>query len=263
MKFRPCINVFRGKVVHTIETSLRGGKEKAFIKHFESEYTAADYARLFKHDKLKNTHILSLGSGNDEVILKALGMLNDGMKYGGGVTAENAAVYLDAGASHIIVSSHVFNGRGINFANLKSLVKKVGKDKVVLDISYRKKGKDYHMVTHTWGEPVSVKIDQASLLNLATYCDEIIVHRFRSEKYGNKLEFDLIKILGEDLPVKMIYADEISSISDLNIIKDLGNGRIDFCIGTDMSIYGGPISYQELTEWNQNNEELNINSIEA
>ena len=40
--------------------------------------------------------------------LEALRAYPQGMQIGGGVTAENAEEYLDAGASHVIVTSYVF-----------------------------------------------------------------------------------------------------------------------------------------------------------
>ncbi len=253
MNFRPCIDVFKGKVVQLIGTSLFGGEEKTIVKHFESEYSPAYYAELFKQDNLKGGHILSLGSGNNDVVIEALKAFNGGMKYGGSVTPENAHVYLDAGATHVIVNSYVFDNGEINLPNLKSLVKSIGKDKLVLDMSCRKKNGDYYIVTNLWEKFTNVILDQKSLQDISKYCDEIIVHGVDSEGRKQGLESDLVRILAQHTPIKTVYAGGISSIADLTMIKALGNEKIDPCIGTALSIYGGNLSYYEVLEWNKIN----------
>ncbi|PVH24623.1 phosphoribosylformimino-5-aminoimidazole carboxamide ribotide isomerase [Sphingobacterium corticibacter] len=253
MNFRPCIDVFKAKVVQLIGTSLFGGDERTIIKHFESEYSPAYYAKLFKEDDLKGGHILSLGSGNNDVVIEALSAFSGGMKYGGGVTAENAHVYLDAGATHVIVNSYVFNNGEINYSNLDSLVKSIGKDKLVLDMSCRKRNGEYYIVTNLWEKFTNVRINKQSLLEISGYCDEIIVHGVDSEGRKQGLESDLVKILAEHTPIKTVYAGGISSISDLNLIKELGNEKIDPCIGTALSIYGGNLPYQDVVQWNNLN----------
>lgn len=47
-----------------------------------------------------------------------------GLQLGGGVTDANAARYLDAGASHVIVTSHVFREGRLDEARLKELVRR-------------------------------------------------------------------------------------------------------------------------------------------
>ncbi len=62
-----------------------------------------------------------------------------GLQLGGGVNPENAGMYLDAGASHVIVTSYVFKDGRISWENLDKMVKAVGREHLVLDLSCRKK----------------------------------------------------------------------------------------------------------------------------
>lgn len=61
------------------------------------------------------------------------------MQIGGGITAENAQEYLQAGASHVIVTSYVFQDGKFHQDNLQKLLQEVGKENLVLDLSCRKK----------------------------------------------------------------------------------------------------------------------------
>ena len=57
---------------------------------------------------------------------------------GGGIRTDNAVQYLEAGASHVIVTSYVFREGKLDRQRLKELVAEVGKDNLVLDLSCRK-----------------------------------------------------------------------------------------------------------------------------
>lgn len=80
-----------------------------------SEQDAAFYAELYKKAGLKGGHVILLNgkdSPNYEATkaqaLQALGKYPGGLQIGGGICPENAAEYLEAGASHVIVTSYVF-----------------------------------------------------------------------------------------------------------------------------------------------------------
>ncbi len=53
-------------------------------------------------------HVISLGEGNSDAAISALKAFPGGMQYGGGVNPDNAGEYIQAGASHVIVTSWVF-----------------------------------------------------------------------------------------------------------------------------------------------------------
>lgn len=57
--------------------------------------------------------------------LKALGAYPEGLQIGGGVNDSNALEYLEAGASHVIVTSYVFQDGHVNMAHLKKISRMV------------------------------------------------------------------------------------------------------------------------------------------
>ena len=111
MRFRPCIDLHKGRVVQIVGGSLTDGMNDAPQTNFATERSSADYARLYRADDLPGGHVIALGPGNEEAALTALRAWPDGMQMGGGVNPDNARTYLDAGASHVIVTSYVFSGR--------------------------------------------------------------------------------------------------------------------------------------------------------
>jgi len=68
----------------------------------------AELQDMYSNDALTGGHIISIGAGNEEAAMSALKNYPGGMQYGGGVNPDNAQKWLDAGASHVIVTSYVF-----------------------------------------------------------------------------------------------------------------------------------------------------------
>ena len=56
------------------------------------------------------------------------------LQIGGGINADNATEFIEAGASHVIVTSYVFRDGYIDYDRLKLLTQKVGKEHIVLDL---------------------------------------------------------------------------------------------------------------------------------
>ena len=145
MRFRPCIDIHNGKVKQIVGGSLKDAGDQA-QENFTSEYDSTFYARRYRKDGLKGGHIIILNpvsseyyKASNEQALAALGAYPGGMQIGGGITAENASRYLDAGASHVIVTSYVFRDGQIQWDNLKRLAAAAGREHVVLDLSCRSK----------------------------------------------------------------------------------------------------------------------------
>ena len=63
---------------------------------------------------------------------------------------ENAEEFLEAGASHVIVTSYVFREGMIHYGSLERLCTAVGKEHLVLDLSCRKRADSYYIVTDRW-----------------------------------------------------------------------------------------------------------------
>ncbi len=176
------------------------------------------------------------------------------MQEGGGITHENAQKFLDAGASHVIVTSYVFQDGQVNMGRLNELIKAVGKDRLVLDLSCRMRKNEYWVVTDRWQKFTEVQIKKETLEWLSGYCDEFLIHGVDVEGKRTGIETYLVTMLGEWSPISITYAGGGKSLSDLDYVKDLGNNRVDFTIASALDIFGGDISYRDVVEWQRKEE---------
>lgn len=250
MKFRPCIDIHNGKVKQIVGGSLKDEGNQA-ITNFASEYNADFYAEKYKKDGLAGGHIILLNSKTSEYYeatkeqaMLALHTYPNGLQIGGGITAENAAEYIEAGASHVIVTSYVFKDGEIHWENLQKLVDAVGKERVVLDLSCRKKDGKYYVVTDRWQTFTNVIVNDELLTALAEYCDEFLVHGVDVEGKASGVELELVQILADWNKIPITYAGGIGSMEDLKEFELISKGRLDFTIGSALDLFGGKIPYE-------------------
>ena len=249
MKFRPCIDLKNGKVVQIVGGTLDERHSKAPVTNFETQKTPAEFAIRYKKDNLMGGHVISLGPGNEAAALSALNAYPGGLQVGGGITAENAGAYLDAGASHVIVTSHVFSGGIIDMDKLKNLVKTVGVKRLVLDLSCRKRGDEFFIVTDRWQTFTREAVTEKNLAALSAYCDEFLVHGVDVEGKMAGIQTQLVEILGNHSPIPVTYAGGAGQFSDLDLVKKLGKNRVDLTIGSALDIFGGTIAYDDVVAW--------------
>lgn len=254
MKFRPCIDIHNGKVKQIVGGSLLDQGDQA-VENFAADQEADYFANLYKKDGLKGGHVILLNPSTSEYYpetkgqaLKALQTYQDGLQIGGGITAENAEEYMKAGASHVIVTSYVFKNGEIYWDNLQNLCDAVGKEHVVLDLSCRKKDEKYYIVTDRWQTFTNVELNTDILEKLSGYCDEFLVHGVDVEGKASGIEEELIKIL-EQAEIPVTYAGGIGSLDDLERIRKIGNGKIDFTIGSALDLFGGQIPYDVIKDY--------------
>ena len=252
MKFRPCIDIHNGKVKQIVGGSLKDEGDMAQT-NFTSEQDAAWYAEKYKQDGLKGGHIILLNSRDSEYFeatkaqaLLALSAYPGGMQIGGGITAENAEEYLDAGASHVIVTSYIFREGEVDRSRLRRLKDMVGKERIVLDLSCRKKGNDYYIVTNRWQTFTREKLSEELLDEMAQYCDEFLVHGVDVEGKSSGVVGELVELLGRWEGIPVTYAGGIGSMEELEKFKSLGHGKLDFTIGSALDLFGGTIPYKNL-----------------
>lgn len=248
MKFRPCIDLHQGKVKQIVGGTLTDGSNLP-AENFVSDKNASYYAELFKKDNLVGGHVIMLGPGNHDEAVAALSTYPGGLQVGGGITAENAAGYLEAGASHVIVTSYVFHDGDINLQNLNRLVAEVGREKLVLDLSCRAKNGDYYVVTDHWQKFSRFKITQENLTELSSYCSEFLVHGVDVEGMRQGILVDLVEKLGEWVTIPTTYAGGARNLADLDLVNQLGKGKLDLTIGSALDIFGGSLSYDEIIRW--------------
>ena len=257
MRFRPCIDLREGRVVQIVGGSLQGAVADV---NFETERAPGDFARMYADDALPGGHVISLGPGNQEAAMSALRAFPGGFHMGGGITPENAMLYLDAGASHVIVTSYVFADGQIDTKRLAALVDTVGKSRLVLDLSCRKRDSDFWIVTDRWQKFTDVKVDPESLGRLSEHCDEFLVHGVDVEGKMTGIEAGLVELLGRHSPIPTTYAGGVRSIADLDRVKDLGRGCVDITVGSALDIFGGHIPYRSVVEWHCSNQALEATS---
>ena len=256
MKFRPCIDIHNGHVVQIVGSSLKDEGDEA-SNNFVSEKDSAYYASMYKENGLDGGHIIILNSKDSPYYeatraeaIKALGAYKGGIQIGGGITADNAKEYINFGASHIIVTSYVFGDGIICYNNLDRLVSEVGKEHIVLDVSCRLKDGKYYVVTDRWQVFTDVEFNEELIAELSKYCDEFLVHAVDVEGKKSGINEDIAKVLkSSNIPVT--YAGGISSYEDIEKIAKIGEGRIDFTIGTALDIFGGTLQFKEVIRCTQ------------
>ncbi len=252
MEFRPCIDIHNGSVKQIVGSSLQDAGNLA-VENFVSSQNAAFYARLYQNYQIKNGHIILLNHVDSDYYqatkaqaLQALAEYPGGLQVGGGITPENAAQFLDAGASHVIVTSYVFQNGCINYENLHKLVRETGKENLVLDLSCRMKNGSYYIVTDRWQKYTDVKLDAETMDELAAYCDEFLIHAVDVEGKARGIEEDLARMLGEWNRKPITYAGGIHTFEDLRILKEVGHNQIHVTIGSALDLFGGSMKFEDV-----------------
>ncbi|XVE61483.1 hypothetical protein DITRI_Ditri06bG0044000 [Diplodiscus trichospermus] len=257
VSFRPCIDIHKGKVKQIVGSTLRDSKEEGstLVTNFESDKSAAEFAKLYKKDGLKGGHAIMLGADplSQAAAIEALHAYPGGLHVGGGINLDNCLSYIEEGASHVIVTSYVFNNGQMDLQRLKDLVHVVGKQRLVLDLSCRKKGNKYAIVTDRWQKFSDVYLDEEVLHFLASYADEFLVHGVDVEGKKLGIDKDLVALLGEHSPIPVTYAGGVTLMADLETIKEAGKERVDVTVGSALDIFGGNLAYSDVVAWHYNN----------
>ncbi|KAL7264803.1 hypothetical protein ACSBR1_002707 [Camellia fascicularis] len=235
VRFRPCIDIHKGKVKQIVGSIIQDLKESSStpLTNFESDKSAAVYANLYKEDGLIGGHVIMIGA--DPVSKSA--------------AIEALYAYPEEGASHVIITSYVFNNGQMDLQRLKELVCVVGRQRLVLDLSCRKKEGKYAIVTDRWQKFTDVCLDQKILDFLAIYADEFLVHGVDVE--GKKLGIDeeLVTLLGRHSPIPVTYAGGVTVMADLEKIKSAGMESVDVTVGSALDIFGGNLAYKDVVAW--------------
>lgn len=253
MEFRPCIDIHNGKVKQIVGSTLRDDNDAA-VENFVSDRDSAYYAGLYRDHGLKGGHVIILNhkdssyyEASKQQALNALHTYPGGLMAGGGIDADNAASFLDAGASHVIVTSYVFKNASIDMDSLNRITDAVGARRLVLDLSCKKVDGRYRIATDRWQNVTDEIVDERLLDKLSGYCDEFLVHAIDSEGRSSGIDEELTRLLARSQrPVT--YAGGISSLDDIIKIRDAGGSRVNFTVGSRLDIFGGNLSIREIIE---------------
>jgi len=247
--FRPCIDLHEGKVKQIVGGTLG---DSGLRTNFVSEKSARWFAELYKRDGLTGGHVIMLGPGNEAEARSALAAFPGGLHVGGGINAENARGWLDSGASHVIVTSWVFREGRVDWTRLDELVKIVGKDRLVLDLSCRQREGNYFVVTDRWQKFTELAVNAENLRKLAGSCAEFLVHAVDVEGLCRGIDRELVAKLGQWTPIPATYAGGANSLADLEDVTKLGYGKVDLTIGSALDIFGGSdVKYADCVKFNR------------
>ena len=251
-KFRPCIDLHNGTVKQIVGGSL--SKDGVGLKtNFESDQPASYYAEIYREDNLQGGHVIKLGAGNDVAARQALAAYPGGLQLGGGINSENAADWLHAGASHVIVTSYLFDLNGAFLPErLDQLVAEVGRERIVIDLSCRAKSGGWVVAMNRWQKQTDLLVDADTLEELSNYCSEFLVHASDVEGKCEGIDERLVEFLGCYCSIPVTYAGGARSNDDLATVDRLSEGKVDLTIGSALDLFGGmQVQYSDCVAWNK------------
>ena len=250
-KFRPCIDLHDGKVKQIVGSTLTEDASGPST-NFVSEKPSSHFAELYRRDGLTGGHLIMLGKGNEHAALEALAAYPKGLQIGGGITPVNAGRYLDAGASHVIVTSYVFEGDRFSEEKLKAVVDAVGPGRLVLDLSCRATPSGWTVAMNRWQTLTDLHVDASVFERLAPHCSEFLIHAVDVEGKCSGMDEALLQRLAEWCPLPVTYAGGARSVADLDLAQRLSNGRVDVTIGSALDIFGGSTArYEDCVAFNR------------
>ena len=254
MRFRPCIDIHNGRVKQIVGGSLTDAGDRA-KENFVSEMNAAWYADLYRSHGLTGGHVILLNAKDspyyEQTKAQALSALREwpgGLMIGGGISADNAGEFLDAGASHVIVTSWVFRDGHIRYDRIRTLRETVGKEHLVLDLSCRKRDGKYFVVTDRWQKFTEEEVTADLLSRLQDSCDEFLIHAVDVEGKARGIEEALVELLADACGIPVTYAGGVGSYEDVRKLRDLGKGKVDVTIGSALDLFGGPLEFRKVQE---------------
>lgn len=251
-RFRPCIDLHQGKVKQIVGGSLRDDGSQP-TENFVSPHPPAWFAAKFREDSLTGGHVIQLGAGNEAAAREALAAWPGGMQLGGGIHAGNAGTWLDAGASHVIVTSALFDAHAkFNQTALDALVAAIGKSRLVIDLSCRRTPNGWTVAMNRWQTLTDLEVTAATLDQLAPFCSEFLIHAADVEGLCRGIDAELVEMLGNWGKIPITYAGGASTMADVDLVESAGCGRVDLTVGSALDLFGGNgLSYEDLVRRNR------------
>lgn len=254
MEFRPCIDIHNGKVKQIVGSSLKDQGNQA-VDNFVSSQDASFYANLYKKDDLSGGHVILLNSRDSEFYqdtkaqaMLALSTYPGGLMVGGGIQADNAKEFLDAGASHVIVTSYVFRDGKILYDRIHQMNQAIGPGHLTLDLSCRMRQGKYYVVTDRWQRFTEEELTLELLERLSPFCSEFLIHAVDVEGKSAGIDQELVSYLGRFDLRPLTYAGGIHSYEDLDKIQQFGKDHVHATVGSALDLFGGPLSYDLLAK---------------
>ena len=249
-KFRPCIDLHQGRVKQIVGGSL--GANDQPVENHVSDQSAGEFARMYRESNASGGHVIQLGPGNGTAAKEALAAWPGGLQIGGGIRPDNAAGWLEDGASHVIVTSWLFDAEAkFSAIRLRELLRAVPRENLVIDLSCRRVDDGWNVAMNRWQTLTNLSVTESVLDDLAEHCQEFLVHAADVEGLQQGIDEELVHRLGAWGRRSITYAGGARSLDDLARVDKLSRGNVDLTIGSALDIFGGPIAYADCVAWNQ------------
>lgn len=250
-KFRPCIDLHEGRVKQIVGGSLRDDGT-GLRENFVSVESPAFFARRYLEDNLRGGHVIKLGPGNDAAAREALAAWPGGLQVGGGIGLDNAQKWLDLGASHVIVTSWLFEKERFVEDRLVQLTEGVGAERLVIDLSCRRTEEGWTVAMNRWQTLTDLTLSRKTMDRLADYCAEFLIHAADVEGLCGGIDEELVAFLGGWAGRPVTYAGGVATMADVRRVSELSGGAVDVTVGSALDLFGGTgVKYSELVAWNR------------
>ncbi|KAI9722084.1 MAG: Enzyme that catalyzes the fourth step in the histidine pathway [Chrysothrix sp. TS-e1954] len=265
-RFRPCIDLHAGQVKQIVggtltHDNLPNTNDTPLVTNYTSTHPPSHFARLYRDNNLRGSHVIMLGPGNEDAAREALAAWPGQLQVGGGINEGNAAQWLEWGASEVIVTSYLFPSGTFSQTRLASLLRNAlngRKDKLVIDLSCRRKHEDeerWWVAMNKWTTITDFELTRANLQMLQEHCAEFLIHAAGKEGLQAGIDEALVARLAEWCDIPVTYAGGGRSIEDLELVKRLSSGKVDLTIGSALDIFGGSgVKLEEAMQWNREQE---------
>ncbi|KAK0738394.1 hypothetical protein B0T18DRAFT_483305 [Schizothecium vesticola] len=229
--FRPCIDLHAGSVKQIVGGTLSTSPTNTtLVTNHISPHPPSHFATLYRTHALHGAHVIMLGPGNASAARGALAAWPGALQVGGGINDGNAAEWISAGASKVIVTSFLFPGGGFSLARLEA-------------------------VLAAWQTVTDMEVNQESIAMLEPYCSEFLVHAADNEGLQRGIDEELVRKLAEWCTIPVTYAGGGRNLEDLELVKRLSGGKVDLTIGSALDCFGGSgVTLEECVEWNKKQE---------
>ncbi|KAI8071225.1 Phosphoribosylformimino-5-aminoimidazole carboxamide ribotide isomerase [Gongronella butleri] len=251
-RFNGCVDLHHGQVKQIVGGSLNDSTPDTLRTNFVSKESPSFYAKLYEQNDVTRSHVIKLGPGNDDAAKAALHAWPNHLQVGGGITIDNAEEWLAAGASKVIVTSYLFPGAQFSLKRLQDLSQKIGKERLVVDISCRRQGSQWIVAMNKWQTLTDMTVTKETLEMLSKYCSEFLIHAADVEGLCNGIDEELVEYLGKFVTIPTTYAGGGRYVSDLALVDKLSQGKVDLTFGSALDIFGGSsVKFDDCVAWNQ------------
>ncbi|KAK6353518.1 Enzyme that catalyzes the fourth step in the histidine pathway [Orbilia brochopaga] len=259
-KFRPCIDIHAGVVKQIVGGTLSDEATSStplLVTNHTSAHPPSYFAKLYKQRDLAGAHVIMLGPNCEAAAREALAAWPGGMQIGGGINTSNAAQWLECGADKVIVTSYLFQDGKFSLERLQELSELVGKDKLVVDVSCRRRGDKWFVATNKWQTITDMEVTEDTLAMLSEYCSEFLIHAADVEGLCRGIDEDLVRALGKWTRIPTTYAGGGKDIADLDLVKKVSGGKVDLTFGSALDIFGGDkVRFEDCVRWNAGDSHL-------